>query len=195
MPRRSRRPGEPPTDPQTTTPAAPGPASSRGSSAGSTGTNLFGLESAPFEPPDEPDHGQVLGAELEDDGAYEPPAPELIDWTPERAASVIRAGGFLLHTADPLADEQGGEALWRATQGDIETMGPPLARILNRYATARRLAGLSDEGEFAIGMLDYAKRNLATRGRLRVQKKARLEAEQENHGGGLFEGPAAPEAA
>lgn len=106
---------------------------------------------------------------------YVPEPQELLDWTPERAGSVVRAIGYALHTADGLSREPDGDALWRATESDVATMAPPLARILNRYQPARRLAGVADEGEFAFAMVDYARRNLAQRGRLVGAKRIRTQ--------------------
>lgn len=112
--------------------------------------------------------------DLEDD--YVPPAAEPIEWTPERAGAIVKAAGFVLHTADPLAQEPGAETLWKATEDDARDAGAPLARILNRYAPARQLAGVSDEAELAFAMLSYAKRNMAMRGQLVTAKRQREEA-------------------
>jgi hypothetical protein len=113
-----------------------------------------------------------------EDLEYEPVAPELIEWTPERAAAMVRAGGFLLHNADSASREPGGEEIWRATETDVAAIAPPLARILNRYAPARRLAGVSDEAELAFALSGYTRRNLATRGRV---MRAKREREEELH--------------
>lgn len=113
---------------------------------------------------------------------YDAPPPEPLEWTPERAGALVRGFGFVLHSADGLAHEPGGEELWRATMADAEAIGPPLARILNRYAPARRLAGVSDEAELAFGVVPYVKRNLQLRGRLhreRVEREAWLAGEGE----------------
>jgi hypothetical protein len=140
-----------------------------GSSAtSSTPSNPLGLEQDSFEPPDRP-----VPADDAIDDLYEPAPPELLEWTPERAGSIVRAGGFLLHTADSLSREPEGTELWRATEADVEAMGPPLARILNRYEPARRLAGVADEGELAFAMISYARRNLVERGRVAMAKRDR----------------------
>lgn len=135
--------------------------------------NPLGLEDDDFVPGDRP-----VPADDELD-LYEPPPRELLDWTPERAGAVVRAGGYLLHTADSLSREPEGDNLWRATKADVAAIGPPLARILNRYEPARRLAGVADEGELAFAMIDYARRNLALRGRVASARKSRLEADTE----------------
>ncbi len=58
----------------------------------------------------------------------------------------------------------------------VQAIGAPLARILNRYAPARRLAGVSDEAELGFAAAAYFRRNLAERGRLATAKREREEA-------------------
>jgi CubicO group peptidase (beta-lactamase class C family) len=134
--------------------------------------NPLGLEDDHFEPSDDPQP-----AELHSGDDYEPPPPaDVFEWTPERAGAVIKAGGFVLHTADSMSHEPGGETLWKATEQDALDAGAPLSRILNRYEPARRLAGVVDEAEFAAAMFSYAKRNLGQRGQLVRQKRQRQAA-------------------
>lgn len=117
-------------------------------------------------------------ADVDDDlEPYQPVSAEPIDWTPDRAGTIVRAGGYLLHTADSMAREPEGEELWRATEADIDAIGAPLARILNRYEPTRRVAGYSDEGELILGVAGYARRNLALRGRIVTAKRQAEEAE------------------
>ena len=132
--------------------------------------NPLALEADTFEPAE-----NAIPADDSVADDYDPPPRELLEWTPERAGSVVRAGGFMLHAADGLSREPEGHELWRATETDVAAMAPPLARILNRYAPARRLAGVADEGELAFAMIDYARRNLADRGRVAGAKRHRLE--------------------
>lgn len=146
--------------------------------------NPLNLEHDDWTPPEQP---QPADDELTP--PYEAQPRELIEWTPERAGSVVRMGGFLLHTADGLSREPEGDRLWKATEDDIEAIGPPLARILNRYEPARRLAGVADEGELALGMIAYARRNLAERGRIVTAKKARDEAAETATGAAWPERP------
>jgi hypothetical protein len=154
---RSRRSGEPPE--------------STASSSASTSENPLGLEEDVWTPPEGP-----LPAEAEPEPDYRPPSQELIEWTPERCGFLVRGGGFLLHTADGLSREPEGTDLWKATEDDIDAIAPPLARILNRYEPARRLAGVADEGELALGMAAYVRRNLVERGRVAGAKHQREEA-------------------
>jgi hypothetical protein len=160
-----------------TKPETPGTSDSSGDVDGAAGGDPLRLEGADWTPPESPD----VAVPVDDD--YEPPPPELIEWTPDRAAAIVKGGGLLLHVADPLAQDPGGEELWRATEQDAADIGAPLSRILNRYAPARRLAGVADEGELAFATVAYAKRNLVLRGQLVRQRRA-AEAEAEaTHGG------------
>jgi hypothetical protein len=160
---------------------AGGGASTGREPAADPGSDPLQLEGAAFSPPDEP------GVPVDVDDDYEPPPPEPLEWTPERAAALVKGGGLLLHVADPLGHEPGGDELWRATEQDALDIGAPLARILNRYAPARRLAGVADEGELAFATLAYAKRNLVLRGRLVRERKAAEEAAAARGGTELFE--------
>jgi hypothetical protein len=133
-------------------------------------SNPLGVAGEPFVPPDEEQPAEI---DLAD--GYDAAPAEPIEWTPERAGALVKGAGFMLHAADPVAREPEAAELWRATEADVEAIGPPLSRILNRYAPARALAGVSDEAELAFGMLAYAKRNLATRGRAISAKRERDE--------------------
>ncbi len=154
-----------------------GSAGSSASTPGSSATNPLGLEGEEWQPPDRPTPAEPIPV---DD--FEPPPAEPLEWTPERAEAIVRAGGFLLHTADGLSREPGGEELWRATEADLQAIAPPLARILNRYEPARRLAGVSDETELAIGLMGYTRRNLAERGRLITPRRQTEDAAAQGAG-------------
>ncbi len=167
--------------PKTRSRASRRASSPRSSPAG--GPNPLGLEPATFEPGAEPH--PPLDADLDE---FEAPEPEPIVWSPERAGYILKGAGFLLHSADGASRKEGGDELWKMTESDLEAMGPPLANILNRYDAARRLAGLSDEGALAFGMLGYAKRNLATRGRILTEEREAEEAKEPP----LWERPAEP---
>jgi hypothetical protein len=188
--RRARKTTAAPAEPTTTPePAGPSSAGSNGSTGASSDTtaNPLGLERDRWAPSDREQPADV-DTHLDD---YVAPPPELLEWTPERAGAIVRAGGFLLHTADPVAREEIAKELeielWRATEDDVSAIAPPLARILNRYAPARRLAGVSDEMELAFGMIGYLRENLADRGRI-VTVKRRREAEPETGEGGTMFG-------
>lgn len=91
---------------------------------------------------------------------------DVVEWTPERAAALVRGFGLALHTFDPATALDGGEDLWRATSQEATEIGAPLARILARYEPARRLAGVVDEAELGAAFVSYTKRNLRERGRV-----------------------------
>jgi len=112
-----------------------------------------------------------------DETPYDPAPAEPIEWTPERAGALVRGAGWMLHKADPLHHEPGGAELWRATAEDADAIGAPLARMLNRYAPARELAGHADEAELALAVVGYARDHLALRGRLVAQRHEREQAE------------------
>lgn len=165
------------------TPASETTASSKSSTPPTAAEDPFAVESPPpFAPGTE---GKPNLEGVGDDELDEHPDAHLFDWTPERAGAVIRAGGYVLHTADRVAHIDGGEALWKATEQDALAAGEPLSRILNRYDGARRLAGMVDEAEFAAAMFDYARRNLALRGQLVRREKA--QTDQPRVGGPAFD--------
>lgn len=156
-------------------PASPGSSEPTPSSSATSDANPLGLEPDAWQPPEGP-----LPADTETGDVFEPEPPQALEWTPERAGALVRAGGFLLHTADGLTREPEGSDLWRATEADVDAIAPPLSRILNRYAPARRLAGVSDEAELALGLMAYARKNLADRGRVVSAKKHRDELAAEH---------------
>ena len=133
------------------------------------------FEGARFEPGETPDPPTSPTLELA-------PAADLIEWTPERAAAIVRGLGYTLHTFDPAAHLEGGEELWRATEAEAREIGAPLSRILARYEPARRLAGVVDEAELGAAFVSYAKRNMRERGRVVMAAK---EAEE----GPFYGGP------
>jgi hypothetical protein len=94
------------------------------------------------------------------------PQADLVEWTPDRAAALVRGFGYTLHTVDPAAHLPGGDELWRATEAEAREIGAPLSRILARYEPARRLAGVVDEAELGAAFVSYAKRNMRDRGRV-----------------------------
>jgi hypothetical protein len=162
--------------------------STRGSSASSK-TDPLDLDPGRFKPPEGEPPRPRTAADLEADHDYEPAPPELIDWTPERAAAVVRALGFGLHMLDPVGHADGGDELWRWTKEDALEAGEPLARIMNRYAPMRRLAGFSDEAELAIVMTGYIRQNMAHRGRVVA---AHRDAAELAAGGPVVWGPEQP---
>lgn len=153
-------------------------------------SNALGVEGEPWDPDK---RSEPIPAD-DDVADFEPVAPALLEWTPERAGAVVRAAGFGLHMADNLSNEPEGVELWRATEADVAAMGPPLARILNRYEPARRLAGVVDEGELGFAMAAYARRNLALRGRVATARKGRADQAELDAGNAWPAQEAPPEA-
>jgi len=160
--RRDRNPGEDETS------SEPSPTSS----APAEGPNPLGLADAPAFQPDDERPPVAHAADLEHSEEYVAPPAEPLEWTPDRAGDVCRGVGALIHYADPLGREPGGEELWRLTEADALEIGAPLARILNRYAVVRQLAGFSDEASLGLVLLGYGRRNLALRGQLVQAKQA-----------------------
>lgn len=143
------------------------PESAKPTSAG----NLFGFESsARHTPADGPTPPPVLtAADLEADELPDGPLePTVIEWTPDRAAALLRGLGYCASKADPVnrLDHPDAGELWRWSEADAIQAGEPLARILNRYGPLRALAGVADEAELAFELTPYLLDNLARRGRI-----------------------------
>jgi hypothetical protein len=102
-----------------------------------------------------------------------PPLADVVEWTPERAAAMVRAFGMGLHMFDPATNLPGGDDLWRATSTEAAEIGEPLSRILARYSPTRKLAGVVDEAEMGVAFVSYAKRNMRTRGRVVLAERDR----------------------
>ena len=90
----------------------------------------------------------------------------------------MKPTGYLLHALDPVACSEHGGDLWKLTEEDLEAIGEPLARIMNRYDVTRGLAEHSDPLAVGLGIAPYVKRNLAARGRAIEQIRRRQELEQ-----------------
>ena len=153
------------------------------SSTSSPAEDPFAVEQPPpFAPGD--DGKPRLEPDLDDDLDVE---TDLFLWTPERAGAGVRIVGHVLHAADRFGHVDGGEELWKATEQDAADIGPPLARMLNRYEPTRRLAGRVDEAELTAALYGYVRRNLVLRGRLVRQERARAETEAPRVGATAFE--------
>lgn len=140
-----------PRSPSEAVKAATGGESSGESWASAEGPNPLKLEGAPaFEPPR--DRPQVADAARLEGEELPVPAPVPVEWTPERAAAVLRGGFFVARIADPVAREQEGKLLelWRLDAADALEAGGPLSRMMNRYAPVRTLAGFADEAELGL---------------------------------------------
>jgi hypothetical protein len=149
-----------PTDPPSTSPgAAPSGGSSRGSPRGRS----------PFVA----DPGPAFDARREQASSQPAPEPEapaleqqLFDqWDEERVRAILTAQGFTVHALFGVAERD-----WVYTEADLETIAPPLARILNRYDLTRAAAHVGDEAAVAMGLGGYVVRSVVAR---RAALKAR----------------------
>lgn len=115
-------------------------------------------------------------------------SPFELGWTPEQVESWLLNGGDLAHAAFGV-----GEHDWAMTKADLERIGPPLTRILNRFEPTRAAAAYSDAGAVAIGFGMYGWRSSLER--IAVMR-ARERAEEQLGGTAPApapaEGPAAP---
>lgn len=167
----SRRRGQQPPPPSkpNAPPAETGSEPSPGSSAPSSPLGLIGV---PFRRPERGDSAPPAQTVRDLDAPeYEPPAPAPLEWDEDRAALILRGAGFMLHTMDPLAGSPFAPELWKLTEEDLDAMAAPAARIANRYAPARQLAGLSDEVGLGMAAYPYIRRNLVERGRAAAMLK------------------------
>jgi hypothetical protein len=132
----------------------PSPAGSeRSSAASSTRDELIGDAGPGFVP------GAAPEAEQPGQAPDEPPP---IDFALEVSEEQVRA--FLRNVGDGLHAVAGvGELDWVFTDTDQDRLGPPLARLSNRYPALAMVAGRSDEAAVAIGMGLYTWRSLLER--------------------------------
>jgi hypothetical protein len=100
------------------------------------------------------------GAEVPPIGS-EPPA---IAWEEDSVRSILTAKGVAIHAVAGVADED-----WIHTKDDLDSIAPPLTRILNRYPVTQAAAGTGDELAVVIGLSGYAMRSW-------TERKAFLEA-------------------
>jgi hypothetical protein len=164
--KRSGEVGE--TEPLTPSPPSPAP-----SEPG------LGLVGHTFTPTREPAPA-VTAADLDDD-LYEPEPPAPFQWDAEKAESVVRIVGLVAHTVDPLSNSEFADDLWKADDEDCREIAPPLARIMNRHASLRQLAGFSDEAELTAAMWSYTRKNTAQRGRIKMFEKRAADAGNDAH--------------
>jgi hypothetical protein len=149
---------ESPSREPTTDPAA---ASSDSSGRSSAASDPFAGDAGPGFTPGttgEP------GAEPGEPGGL-PGWPE--DVAEEQVRSILLTAGDALHALAGV-----GELDWRFTPKDQDRLAPPMTRIVNRYETARALAGHSDELAVAFGMGLYGWRSM-------LERRAVLQAIQE----------------
>lgn len=137
-----------PTDPQ----AAEGssPASSLGS------PNRFAVDRGPaFDDPNRPQvepEIDALGGQVE--------AEIPTGWDPDTLRPILKAQGQMLHHAIAV-DKESDE--WVYTDGDLDAITPPLAKVMNRYAVTAAAAAVGDEIGLGLALFAYASRSIKTR--------------------------------
>lgn len=161
----SPSPDRPATSSPTTEPTRPTPppsepaaaASSEPSAKGSASRRRSGLVADP---------GPAFNAERAGDA---PPPAELHalpepppGWEEPQVRTILRAQGLVVHNA--VAVEKEGEE-WVYTATELDTIAPPLTRILNRYDATRAAAGTGDELALVIGLTGYVGRSWVERRR------------------------------
>lgn len=85
------------------------------------------------------------------------PLPMLV-WEEDSVRGVLTAKGAVLHMAIGVGEED-----WKYTETDLETIAPPLTRILNRYPQTQALAAGGDAIALAIGFGGYGMRSILER--------------------------------
>lgn len=140
----------PPTPNQTRT------RSGTGSSAGSSSARRAGAfaDAGPAFDPGAPPPDVEAPPEPVDDGGL------LVLWERDRVELLLRGQGEVVHTALAV-DKESQE--WRYTDGELDTIAPPLTNILNRYEPTRAAAVLGDEIALIVGLSGYVGRSVAAR--------------------------------
>jgi hypothetical protein len=111
------------------------------------------------------------GPAFDERAAAAAPAPEpvgeplpLLVWEEDSVRGVLTAQGAVLHMAAGK-----GETDWQYLEGELDTIAPPLTRILNRYPQTQALAAGGDALAAAIGFGAYGVRSV-------LERRAALEA-------------------
>jgi hypothetical protein len=89
------------------------------------------------------------------------PAPGLAElpvWEEDTVRSVLTAKGAVLHAAVGVAEDD-----WLYLEHELDSIAPPLTRILNRYDVTRAAAEGGDALAVMIGLGGYAGRSYMTR--------------------------------
>lgn len=97
-------------------------------------------------------------------------------WEVEQVQGHLRTAGELAHGAFGVAQRD-----WELTERDLERIGEPLARILNRYEPTRAVAAFSDPAAVAVGFGLYGWRSSLER--MHALKAAQQAADEAAPGG------------
>jgi hypothetical protein len=126
-----------------------------------------------------------------------PPAAEEgrfeVGWEPAQVQDWLLNAGDVAHAAFGVSERD-----WAMSKADLERIGPPLTRILNRFEPSRAVAAYSDPAAVAMGFGMYGWRSALERTQV---LRARARAEELHGSAGTFtpapepgeEGPAIAE--
>ncbi len=155
-PREPAAPESPPESPNGA-PAASGAGSSTSDSPYAAGPGPGFDAGAP--PPTPPEPAEEPGA---DAGAF------ALGWEEKQVQDWLLNAGDLAHAAFGVSERD-----WQMSQADLERIGPPLTRILNRFEPSRAVAAYSDPAAVAMGFGMYGWRSALERTQtLRARQRA-----------------------
>jgi hypothetical protein len=167
--RKSPKRKAPPESPES--PPEASPTDGEEPSGDSRRASAKGSSAEPFvgEPGPEFDAAAAAGEPEPSGELHALPEPEP-EWDEQVLGGLLRTQGQVLHYAVGVAERD-----WQYTEADLQSIAPPLARILNRYPTTRAVAGSADPLALAIAVGAYGLRS----SKERAQALAELEAEEE----------------
>lgn len=128
-------------------------AGSPSSSAGSSATEFIHDPGPEFDPRSAPAAPEVDEPELPVD-----------EWDEKRIREVLTFQGECTHHLLKAGAED--TATWKQTKQDLDSIAPPLTRILNRYDMTRAAAAAGDEILLAAALGRYGIRNYTARRRI-----------------------------
>lgn len=126
---------------------------SRSSSAGSSAHSFVSDPGPTFDPKAAPEAPEVEEPELEID-----------EWDEQRVRELLNLQGEITHAALRVGPDD--EDTWKHTRRDLDTIAPPLTRILNRYDVTRAAAAAGDEILLVTAVGRYGFTNYTKRRRL-----------------------------
>jgi hypothetical protein len=127
---------------------------SQSSSAASSAARSFISDPGPaFDPKAAPAAPEVEEPEL-----------ELEEWDEQRVRELLTLQGEITHAVLKVGDRD--EETWKHTKRDLDTIAPPLTRIMNRYDVTRAAAAAGDEILLVTAVGRYGFTNYTKRRRL-----------------------------
>lgn len=132
------------------------------------------------------------GTPLPLDGELLPAGAPEVRWEGDAIRQHLQWFGAGLHELVGRGDRD-----WLMTKADLDRIGPPLERILNRYDTTRAVAAASDPIALAGGTMIYAVRSVLQSAAAQAEAREAAEAMAEGDRAGYvdYSGDAAPGAA